>query len=158
MKRSTQNIAKGNVVIKKFMYQYVTGKENQMSYAKLRTRINTELKNNFIDHTFDTKDELRAHMNKIYDYSNYTLVSTATGVFVAANKKEIEECALRLKRHALGELKRYAELMKLPNDYQMLVDFNHNKLRYVDRWQQQRLFDMDEELYEISIDREKNNV
>lgn len=152
------NQAMINVTIKKYMYKFVTGKQNQMSYSKLRNAINHQLEHDGINFKFKTKDELRGHMNKIYDYSTSTLVSTASGVFVASTKKEIEDCALRLRSHALGELKRYAKLMKLPNDYQMLVDFTHNKLRYVDRWQQQRLFDLDEELYEISVEREKENV
>jgi hypothetical protein len=147
---------KVNMTIKKYMYKFVTGKQNQMTYSKLKNAINHQLQLDGIDYKFKTKDELRAHMNKIYDYSNWTLVSTATGVFVASTKQEIEECALRIRRHALGELRRYAKLMKLPNDYQMLIDFENDKLRYVDRWQQQRLFDLDSELFEISKEREKN--
>jgi hypothetical protein len=143
----------------KYEMKYHTGVNNQISYGKLLNKLRTKL--TFYDYPipFDTKDSLRAFMNKIYDEDMYnTLVSTAKGVFVAANRNEIIECADRIRHHALGELKKYAKLMKLPNDYQLLVDFNNMKVREIDRMKQQRLFDLDEELYEISIDREKNNV
>jgi hypothetical protein len=159
-------------IIKEYLINNHFGKENQINYAKLRILINEELVVKYppllrvgedVLFRFYTKDHLRFYLNELFEKDNdnllnFTLISTSEGVFVAKNRDEIEECALRLKKHALGELKRYAKLMRLPHDFQVLVDFKNDKLRYINRWQQQRLFDQDSELYEISIDREKNNV
>lgn len=148
--------------IKRTMIFSYTSKDNQISYGQLLQVFRTKLTFYEYNIPFDTKDSLRAYMNKLFDnlepHENYTLVSTAKGVFIARNRKEIIDCAERIRQHALGELARYAKLMKLPNDYQLLVDYNNLKIREVNRFEQQRLFDMDEELYEISKDREKNNV
>ncbi len=144
----------------KYMINNHLGKENQISYAALWKVIVYSFNGRYL---FANKDVLRSHLNELFkrenpDLNNFTLISTSRGVFVAKNRNEIEECAIRLRNHALGELKRYGQLMRLPQDFQVLVDFKNDKLRFIDRWQQQRLFDLDEELYEISIDREKNNV
>lgn len=155
-------------IIKNYLIENHTGKENQVSYARLRTLINQELVNKYppavrsgkdMLFRFYSKDHLRFYLNDLFNFNNqhlqnFTLISTAKGVFIAKNREEIEECALRLKNHALGELTRYAKLMRLPQDFQVLIDFKNNKMRYIDRWQQQRLFDLDEELYEISKGRE----
>jgi len=159
-------------IIKNYVVYNHTGKENQITYESLRKALNAKLVEEYPPlirtdkdklFRFYTKDHLRSYLNELFEkendqLQNFTLISTHQGVFVAKNRDEIEECALRLKKHALGELKRYAKLMRLPQDFQVLVDFKNDKLRYVDRWQQQRLFDLDSELYEISLDREKNNV
>ena len=143
--------------IKRIMIDNHKGKDNQINYGRLKYRLGNKLDFNGYEIPFTSKDSLRAYINDLFENEDmHTLVSTATGVFVAANKQEIIECAQRLRQHALGELKRYAKLMKLPNDYQLLIDLKNLKIKEVDRTYQQALFDTDETLYEISKDREDN--
>lgn len=145
--------------ILRHMLEFYKGKRNQITYSKLYNVLRRKLE--FWEHKvpFNSKDSLRGYLNDLFGadvtpYQPHTLVSTAKGVFVAENKEEIIECAERLRHHALGELKRYAKLMRLPNDYQLLVDLDNLKIREIDRVHQQALFDLDETLYEISKERE----
>lgn len=110
------------------------GKDRVVNYGFLLKIINHAFGGNYY---FKTKDSLRAYLNDLFDrYSeyNYTLISTAQGVFVAENKQEIIECAERIRRHAMGELRKYAKLMKLPLDEQLLVNFNTKKIEAVKRY------------------------
>lgn len=109
------------------------GKDRAINYSRLRNVIHHGFNNQYY---FESKDSLRAYMNDLFDrYShlNYTLISTARGVFVANNREEIIECANRLRSHALGELKRYAKLMKLPLDQQLLVNFESEQIETIER-------------------------
>jgi hypothetical protein len=140
------------------MVTYFSGKSSQVSYARLRLVINHFM---FLDgynehNYFATKDELRAFLNDAFDTSDYTLLSTAKGVFVATNHYEVVECAERLKRHALGELKRYSQLMKMPKTMQVVVDFESDELRLIDSYTWQHLQELDKTLLEISKEREEN--
>jgi hypothetical protein len=139
-----------------YMCRNNSGKNNQVSYAILKDKLNWRFRNYDVWQMFKTKDELRAFVNEAFENVEETLVSTAKGVYVARTREEIIECAERLKSHALGELRRYSKLMKLPNDYQLLVDYNNMKIREIDRTQQQYLYDLDETLFEISKDREND--
>ena len=120
-------------VIYYMMVEMFKGKKRAISYSRLLKMVDKVLGGKYV---FKTKDSLRAYLNglfKKHDNTGFTLISTANGVFVAENKEEIVECANRLRRHALGELKRYAELMKLPLDYQYLIDFDSEEIKNVNR-------------------------
>jgi hypothetical protein len=142
------------LLIVDYMVRHNLGKYYQISYSKLLARLNHRFGHYDVWRMIKTKDELRGLVNEAFEDKDYTLVSTAKGVFVAETRQEIIECAERLKNHALGELRRYSKLMKLPNDYQLLVDYSNMKIREIDRTHQQALFDLDETLFEISKDRE----
>lgn len=141
-----------------YMVTYFSGKQNQISYARLRIAINHLM---LVDGygTYDyfvTKDELRGFLNDAFDASDYTLLSTAKGVFVATNHYEVVECAERLKRHALGELKRYSRLMKMPKTMQVVIDFESDDLRLIDSYTWEHLQELDKAMLEISKEREDN--
>ena len=109
------------------------GKDRVISYARLLRIIEFSYGGQYV---FESKDALRSYMNDLFDrytHFNYTLVSTARGVFVASSKQEIIECANRLRNHALGELRKYAKLMKLPLDQQLLVNFETEKIESIGR-------------------------
>ncbi len=116
-----------------YMVHSHTGKERVINYSRLRNIIHYSFGEQYY---FKTKDTLRAYLNELFDrYSefNYNLISTAQGVFVARNKEEIAECAERIRRHAMGELRRYAKLMKLPQDQQLLINFETEKIEMIGR-------------------------
>ena len=141
-----------------------TGKERQVNYGKLRKDLNDMMlgwapDRRFVDlhkFIFKSKDECRAFVNTCFEQTNYTLVSTSKGVFVASNHAEIVECAERLKRHALGELRRYSKLMRMPQTSQVVVDFDKDDLRLIDSYTWEHLMELDSALYEISKDREND--
>ena len=116
-----------------YMVHSHTGKERAINYSRLRNIIHYSFGNEYY---FKSKDSLRAYLNDLFDrYSdfNYNLISTAQGVFVAGNREEIVECAERIRRHAMGELRKYAKLMKLPLDQQLLVNFETERLELIKR-------------------------
>jgi len=109
------------------------GKDRVINYSNLRQIIHSSFGDQYY---FKTKDTLRAYLNDLFDrYShfNYNLISTAQGVFVAETKEEIVECAERIRRHAMGELRKYAKLMKLPLDQQLVVNFETEQLEPINR-------------------------
>lgn len=111
-----------------YMVQSHKGKDRAVNYAFLLKIIHNGFAGQYL---FVSKDALRTYLNDLFDrFSeyNYTLISTAKGVFVAENKQEIIECAERIRNHAMGELKKYAKLMKLPLDNQLLVNLDTDKI------------------------------
>jgi hypothetical protein len=136
MKRLVQETTKDmDIRIMWYMTSSHKGKERVISYSRLRTIIHFGFNQEYY---FKSKDTLRAYLNDLFDrYShfNYNLISTAKGVFVASNKEEIAECAERIRRHAMGELRKYAKLMKLPQDQQLLINFETEKIEMIGRKQ-----------------------
>jgi len=90
-----------------------TGKVNQISYGRLYKHFQDLLPDIY------SKDGLRAHMNKLFEQEEETLVSTAKGVYVSSNKEEVNECADRLIRHGISEIVRGYKMKKLPLDNQI---------------------------------------
>lgn len=111
-----------------YMVQSHKGKDRAVNYAFLLKIIHNGFAGQY---PFKNKDSLRAYLNDLFDRFdnfNYTLISTAKGVFVAENKQEIIECAERIRNHAMGELRKYSKLMKLPLDNQLLIDLETDKI------------------------------
>lgn len=114
------------------IYEYLkenhTGKENAISYMKLRDML---WANDIV--WLDKKDEVRFEVAQAFIAKEEKVIGGRRGVYVAANKEEIEEYCDYLFAKAMGFLRHYSKLKKLPQDHQMLIDFESGELKEVER-------------------------